>query len=618
MASSTAASILHYLRFLGATAADDEPSDGQLLGRFLAQRDEGAFATLMRRHGPVVLAVCQRVLRNLHDAEDAFQATFLVLARKGASVRKHHSLAAWLHRVALNLARTASATAAQRQAREREVVPIPATDTVDDVASRDWQQLLHEEVDRLPKKYRVPVILCHFKGATHDEAARQLGWPLGTVSGRLARARGMLRTRLARRGLALTTAGLAAMLTAEASAVVPPALLGLTLRAAVSFAAGGAVSAGVVALAKGALQTMTATKLMLVLLVLSAVGLLGSLFALGGSAREGPRGDDSAPGVIALRAPVAPPREKKESDMAESEPVRVEGLEFVALIPKRIPVPDGAARDVALGLRITNISDKPLTISVFDVILPWIVNTVDGVKLGAELRRKDTPKHLPPVTLAPGKSWTWQPRARLDRTTDRATLRLSGPDGLGAPGGWSISTLKVGKHRLSIAYHNSNAKQGDVPLWVGKATTKEVEFEIVENREPGEKPAAKPVEDAAKGDLEKLRGTWRLVAAEEGGKPLPPANFGRNTHWVFSGADGTFKSGKRVMSGTVTLDPAKDPKWIDLTLGKDMVLQGIYELKGDTLRVFLLPAGSGRPTEFKTREGAPQTIGTYERVKTDP
>jgi RNA polymerase sigma factor (sigma-70 family) len=786
---SQIAAVLRYLCLVGNTQGAANRGDAWLLQQFVAQRDEEAFAAILERHGPLVWSVCRRVLREPADAEDAFQATFLVLVRKARSVRRLDALGAWLHRVALNIARTSRAATAKRQVHERQAAIMSEGTSGDEDLGRDWQPLLHEEVDRLPRKYRAPVILCYFQEMTHDAAARQLGWPIGTVKGRLARARNLLRTRLNRRGLTLASAALAAALAEEAATAMPPALLGTALRVATSAVSGGAVSAVVVALAKGALQTMTTTKLVLMMLVLSAVGLLGGLFALGGPAGERQAADDSGPHVTALPAPVTPPRvevknavekdgvrfepiipqrewsipenkpdarttvklalritnltnrpfrftrfdslfvdmvgpdgkhlqrsggrretlpvegpdcpmvkpgesvtfdidahlfwrggklrfggsdgfggiwgfadelgpgpyqlricyqntateqevgravrtvlkgiwtgdvkapfvevvlnaavalaapvpprPKKESDMAESEPVRAEGLELVVLVPKRIPLPGAGSRDVALGLRIRNVSDKPITISVFDVIRPWVFNTVDGVKLGADIGRDGKPKPLPPVTLAPGASWTWQPRAKLDTTTDRATLRLSGPDGLGVPGFWSISTLKMAKHRLSITYDNSNAKQGDVPLWVGKATTKEVEFEIV------------------KDDLTQLQGTWRLVAAEEGGKALPPANFGRNTHWSFEGSTATFESGLRRLTGTITLDDTKAPKWIDLTLGKgpEPVLQGIYELKGDTLRLFLLPPDVGRPTEFKTREGALQTIGTYERVKTDP
>src|SRR5262245_7285128 len=174
------------LRFIGVltnAGGGGDRSDADLLRQFVVRRDEGAFAALLERHGPLVLGICRRVLGNSHDAEDAFQAAFLVLARKAASIRQQESLAAWLHRVALNVCRTARLQSARRITHERQVVS--AMSHVDEV--RDWQPILHEEVDRLPEKYRTPVVLCYFEGKTHDEAARHLGWPVGTVKGRLAR-----------------------------------------------------------------------------------------------------------------------------------------------------------------------------------------------------------------------------------------------------------------------------------------------------------------------------------------------------------------------------------------------------------------------------------------------
>src|SRR5215471_4666947 len=221
MASQTVVGVLQYLRHLENAKAWADQGDGQLLQQFVGQRDEGAFAALLQRHGPLVFAVCRQVLQDPHDAEDAFQATFLVLARKAASIRRHESLAAWLHRVAVHLAQTARISAAKRRRHERQVVRMAQESPLDEVALRNWQPILHEEIDRLPEKYRVPVVLCYFEGKTHEAAARQLGWPLGTVKGRLARARETLRVRLARRGLALTTGGLATALAGSASAAVP-------------------------------------------------------------------------------------------------------------------------------------------------------------------------------------------------------------------------------------------------------------------------------------------------------------------------------------------------------------------------------------------------------------
>jgi uncharacterized protein (TIGR03067 family) len=296
-------------------------------------------------------------------------------------------------------------------------------------------------------------------------------------------------------------------------------------------------------------------------------------------------------------------KQKSDRDMAESEPVREGGLEFVAFIAKWLPTPSLAGRDVALGMRVTNVSDKPLTIWVFDVIHLWLVDPAAAKKWEADRGRDGLPKALPPVMLAPGASWTWQPRAKVAVTGDRATPVLHGPDGFGVNGFWSFGTLTAPKYRLVIEYANSNPKHNGVPLWVGKATTKEVEFAIVEP------------------DISKLQGTWRLVAGEEGGIAIPPQNFGVNTHLVVSGSTATFKSGRRVATGTITVDETKRPKWIDLdigTIGNEVVSPGIYELNGDTLRLFLASSGAERPKEFKTKEGTPQRIHTYQRFNPDP
>jgi RNA polymerase sigma factor (sigma-70 family) len=287
MANPTIAGVLQYLCRLARTKEGDEQGDGQLLQQFVAQRDEGAFAALLQRHGPLVFRVCRQVLRDPHDAEDAFQATFLVLARKAASLRNQDSLGAWLHRVAVNIARTAKTATAQRRAHERQAVLMAQATPVDAVELPDWQPILHEEVDGLPEKYRVPVVLCYLEGKTHDQAARHLGWPLGTVKGRLARARSLLRTRLARRGLALPVGGVAVLLTQGAvQAAVPTALAESTRKAALLFAAGQTAPATAPAttllLAKGALRTMTATKLVLGVVLMLVVGGLGIGVALHG------------------------------------------------------------------------------------------------------------------------------------------------------------------------------------------------------------------------------------------------------------------------------------------------------------------------------------------------
>jgi RNA polymerase sigma factor (sigma-70 family) len=259
-------------------------TDGQLLRDYLSRRDEAALAALVRRHAPMVWGVCRRVLPNHHDAEDAFQATFLVLVRKAASVVPREMIANWLYGVAHQTARKARATAARRRGRERQVANMPEPAAAEQSLWRDLQPLLDDELSRLPDKYRAVLVLCDLGGKTRKEAARQLGCPEGTVAGRLARARAMLAKRLARHGLAVSVGALAAVLSQKgASAAVPASVVGSTIKAASLLAAGqtalaGAVPAKVAALTEGVLRTMLITKVKTVtttLLVVAAVGIGG-------------------------------------------------------------------------------------------------------------------------------------------------------------------------------------------------------------------------------------------------------------------------------------------------------------------------------------------------------
>src|SRR5262245_49736137 len=167
-------------------------TDGQLLEAYICRQDQVALAALVQRHGPMVWGVCRRVLGNYHDAEDAFQATFLVLVRKAASIASPELLANWLYGVAHQTALKARATTAKRRARERQVTDMPEPGVTDHDLWRDLQPLLDQELSRLPDRYRVAVVLCDLEGKTRKEAARQLGVPEGTLAARLARGRVLL------------------------------------------------------------------------------------------------------------------------------------------------------------------------------------------------------------------------------------------------------------------------------------------------------------------------------------------------------------------------------------------------------------------------------------------
>src|SRR6516164_1032930 len=165
--------VLQQLHRAAARQQDDGLSDGQLLERFAKRRDESAFAALLWRHGPMVLGVCRGILRQLHDVEDAFQATFLILSQKAACIRRGESVGAWLHGVAYNIALQARARAARRRDCKQRMPGRPQTDPLDDLTVRELRQALHEELRQLPEKYRTPLILCYLEGKTQEEAARQ-------------------------------------------------------------------------------------------------------------------------------------------------------------------------------------------------------------------------------------------------------------------------------------------------------------------------------------------------------------------------------------------------------------------------------------------------------------
>ena len=216
-----------------------ELKDDQLLSRFFQDRQDAAFAVILSRYGPLVYDVCRRVLSDANDAEDAFQATFLVLVRKGGTLRQPGRLANWLYGVAYRTARKVRAKAAAcGPNRKGRPSAMPTRPQVSEMTYDELRAVLDEEINRLPEKYSLPLVLCYLEGKTNAEAAAQLGWPEGSMSRRLSRARELLRSRLARRGLALTAALIAAVFTRPAVAGVPSHLVSSTIYAG-SLVAGG-------------------------------------------------------------------------------------------------------------------------------------------------------------------------------------------------------------------------------------------------------------------------------------------------------------------------------------------------------------------------------------------
>ncbi len=249
--------VVHQLRHLFEGRSIVGVSEWQLLHRYLDGRDELAFEAIVSRHGPMVLGVCRRILADSRDVEDAFQATFVVLAKKGGTLGESDPVGHWLYGVAYRVALRARASAARRRRLERSSTPLEVA-RVDEDSRLDLGGVIDEELARLPTKYRAPVVLCYLEGQTHEEAARHLGWPLGTVKGRLARARDLLKGRLTRRGVA--PSGLFALVRGSRVAVPRP-LLDLTIRAAEASRSAGMVPAAVTSLVAGSLSTMFMNKL---------------------------------------------------------------------------------------------------------------------------------------------------------------------------------------------------------------------------------------------------------------------------------------------------------------------------------------------------------------------
>jgi RNA polymerase sigma factor (sigma-70 family) len=296
-------------------AAEQGLADADLLERFLARRDEEAFAALLGRHGPMVLGVCGRVLGDAHAAEDAFQATFLILVRRAGAIRKRAALGSWLHGVAYRAALKARAREACRRRHERAAIPPDATDPARDVVWRDLRPVLDAALDRLPGQYRAPLVLCYLEGKTQQEAARLLGWRPGTLATRHRRGLARLRVLLARRGVALSGAGLTAALgQGSAPAAVAAALVRSTVGHAVAVVAGsaGAVPVSIQALVSGVLRTMKTARICKALLVAGAALLLGGVALLWHQGQVRATMADPAAEPAAVRLPAAEPAGAKK------------------------------------------------------------------------------------------------------------------------------------------------------------------------------------------------------------------------------------------------------------------------------------------------------------------
>ncbi len=406
-------------------------TEGELLDRFVRCRDESAFEALVARHGPMVLGVCRQLLRDPNDVDDAFQATFLVLVRKASTLRRCDLLGNWLYGVAYRVAIRSRSLSVRRMAR------FGAARTVDSLADAevrrgsalnspthieyDPRPWLHQEVNHLPEKYRAAIVLCYFEGLTHHEAASRLGCPLGTVKGRLSRARDLLRRRLTRRGVTLSAAAIASGLTIpDAQAAVPASLEMATSRAAFSIAShageslarASSVSIPVTALAQGVLQTMFWNQIRVTAASLILAGTLATGFVIGATQLSGGSGDGATARAGAQASSVSIAQAGR-GQTSKTPAQAAGGRTTEAARPDAVDPPKSVTPDLLAQLNETNRSFDNMLAHLRDPGMADIdrLSTWSNLMLSANLVLASTPED--------GKAARLGHRDRMKKLNDR-------------------------------------------------------------------------------------------------------------------------------------------------------------------------------------------------------
>lgn len=440
MAKTAASPILQLIRQVVQDGKVRELPDQDLLQRFHSQHDEAAFHTLLRRHGPMVLDVCRGVLGDGPDTEDAFQATFLVLAQKAGSIRQRASLGSWLHGVAHRTALKARAQSAARQKHEARA-PVRQASQADELSWREVRQVLHEELEGIPERYREPLVMCYLEGATHQRAAARLGLAERTVRGRLERARELLRQRLVRRGLGPAGVLALAAWPAAGSAAVPAVLASSTVKVASSIAAGRAaasvVSARVAALTEGVLKAMLLSKIKVASAVLLTIAILGSTLAF--CTHQTPaqdRGPEKDQGTQPPRVKSEDPRKAKAE--AGDKPLAFKGhphgAQFAAFVDAGKTI---LTADYAGSVRVLDAATGRELRSFKGIVLSQAALTPDGRTLAVGGWRK-----LALYDLTSGRTlWeaSWQERSEMGRCWGVAFT----PDGKRVVAGSDDAFLRV-------------------------------------------------------------------------------------------------------------------------------------------------------------------------------
>jgi RNA polymerase sigma-70 factor (ECF subfamily) len=577
MAINSLGNVLRRFRGIEVLRESGELTDGQLLTRFLGRRDDDSFEALLRRHGPMVLGVCRRVLHHEQDAEDAFQATFLVLARKAGSVVPRERVGNWLYGVAYKTALKARALSAKRRGREFQVMAMPEPTGArrgQDLWA-DVQPVLDRELSRLPDKYRFPVVLCDLEGKTHKEAARQLGCPEGTVSVRLVRARALLARRLTQRGLVCTGTVLATAFAQNvASANVPAELVGPTVEAANLYASGqssvaGLVSDEVATLTEGVVKTMGMTNLKTLALVLlfAGAGLLACGMLIPGGEPAGRARESTS------RTTQSVGKQRETDDLKSLEGVW-----------KVIALQDGskkAKEEELAGMRWTFQGAKLYLSDDSNQKIPCSVKLTQG----------ENPKHIDlSPDEGPAQGITIQGIYKLEKGLLILCMRDEHKADLGRP----KEFVADGENGLSLA-----------------------KLERVKKSDESDKQGAK---QKNLGGLRELEGTWRVKSLETAGKRVPEDEL-KVMGWTFRGATLLLSGPGKKIKCAVRLDPSKTPKQIDVTglegPPEGKTTRGIYKVEKGRLILCMRDerkADLGRPKEFKADDENGQSLATLERL----
>jgi RNA polymerase sigma factor (sigma-70 family) len=606
MAISQINRIVEHLRHTVLARDGANLSDGQLLDCFVARREESAFEILVRRHGPMVLSVCRRVVGNHHDAEDAFQATFLVLVRKAASIQPRELVGNWLYGVAYQTALRAKTIAAKRGARERQVTHMPEAKAVPQGVWLDLQPLLDQELSRLSDKYRVPIVLCDLEGKTRKEAAQLLGVPEGTISSRLARARTMLAKRLTRHGVTVSAGALAAVLSQQAAtAHVPATLVCGTLKAAGAFAAGGIVSAKIALLTEGVLKAMLISKLKsaTALLVILGIMVLSYVVAAGG------------PGDANDGNPAAKVEEKQQG--AERKPMTDKEK-----LQGRWKVVSGEK----YGEKLSADDLLPIAAEIVFAGDKLSIAAGDGKLRPFKIDPKKKPKE---IDFYMGEGFV-PAICELDGNTLKICIPQadpSDPPGVNIFIGRPKLMSGTGPLRYVIQFERVTRPElmQERQKFVGS-------WRLVSLERDGKKASEKEVEEV-------LRVKRKWLADNEGRKlNSNPLTEPRMQFLVSFDSEGNWKQetqGDATFTflnceGTSTIDSAKKPRTIDCTVTrsgnlhavqnegekKGQIKRGIYEfVDEDTYRIRFAAPGKERPADFTAKEDSGHHVWVMKLVK---